>query len=225
MATTSATSNVATLPSLVAIIAPSVGPRGLNIRSDLAVPGWMFWELRTLNRHRVVGLLKAHRAITTTQDLNDEIRGVLAREFKRAWWRGIAYGVVVEVDAIALKPDDLKMLVDLRENEKGVLQWLILVAADRHVAIGVHTWMESFLSPAYRAILLSLEGMGCQVNSVRREKDGLMKFLTGVANLDVAIHTFGQKRVAFPDFQNIPTTTEPSEAVPSRLRAASNPQR
>jgi hypothetical protein len=224
MTTTFGTSSVATLPSLAAIIAPAVGPRGLKLRSDLAVPGWMFWELRTLNRHRVVGLLKPHRAFATAQDLNDEVRGVLAREFKRAWWRGIAYGVVVEVDAITLKADDLKMLVDLRENEKGVLQWLILVAADRHVAIGVHTWMEAFLSPAYRAILLSLEGMGCQVNSVRREKDGLMKFLTGVANLDVAIHTLGQKRVAFPEFQNIATATAPSDTAPRTPAAASNPQ-
>jgi hypothetical protein len=223
MATTSATSSAATLPSLTAIVAPAVGPRGLKIRSDLAVPGWMFWELRTLNRHRVVGLLKAHRAFATAQNLNDEIRGVLSREFKRAWWRGIAYGVIVEVDAIALNADDLKMLVDLRENEKGVLQWLILVSADRHVAIGVHTWMEAFLSPTYRAILLSLEGMGCQVNSVRREKDGLMKFLTGVANLDMAIHTLGQKRVAFPEFQNISTATASSDTAAATPEAASKP--
>ena len=101
---------------------------------------------------------------------------------------------------------------------------MILVAADRHVAIGVHTWIEAFLSPAYRAILLSLENMGCQVNSVRREKDGLMKFLTGVANLDVAIHTLGQKRVAFPEFQNISTATASSDTAPRTPGAAANPQ-
>jgi hypothetical protein len=213
------------LPNLPAIIAPAVGPRGLKLRSDLAVRDWMFWELRTLNRHRVVGLFSTHRAFATTQELNDEIRGVLGQEFKRAWWRGIAYGAVVQVDAITLKPDDMKMLVDIRENEKGVLQWVILVAADRHVAIGVHTWMETFLSPAYRAIRLSLESMGCQVNSVRREKDGLMKFLTGVANLDVAIHTFAQKRVAFPEFQNISAATASSDTGPGTPTTAPNPQR
>jgi hypothetical protein len=224
MTATSGASNVATLPALPAIIAPAVGPRGLKLRSDLAVPGWMFWELRTLNRHRVVGLLNAHRTFATAQDLNDEIRGVLGQEFKRAWWRGIAYGVIVQVDAVALKPDDMKMLVDIRENEKGDLQWVILVAADRHVAIGVHTWIEAFLSPAYRAILLSLESMGCQVNSVRREKDGLMKFLTGVANLDVAMHTLGQKRVAFPEFQNISTATASSDTAPQAQGTSSNPR-
>jgi hypothetical protein len=224
MTTTSGASTAATLPSLPAIISPAVGLRGLKVRSDLAVPGWMFWELRTLNRHRVVGLLKAHRTFASAQDLNDEIRGVLGREFKRAWWRGIAYGAVVEVDDVALKPDDMKMLVDVRENEKGDLQWVILVAADRHVAVGVHTWIEAFLSPAYRAILLSLESMGCQVHSVRREKDGLMKFLTGVANLDVALHTLGQKRVMFPEFQNISTTAASSDTGPRTQSTASNSQ-
>ena len=68
----------------------------------------------------------------------------------------------------------------------------------------MHTWLEAYLSPAYRAILLSLENLKYHVNSVKRDKDGLMKFLTGVANLDVAIHTLGT-RVAFPEFQNIPT--------------------
>jgi hypothetical protein len=196
------------LPSLPAIIAPAVAPRGLKLRSDLSVPGWMFWELRTLNRHRVVGFLKAHRTFQSARDLNDEFRGVLSREFKRAWWRGIAYGVVVDVDAISLKPDDLKVLVDVRENAQGDVQWIVLSSSAARVALGVHTWVEAYLSPAYRAILLSLESAKYHVTSVKREKDGLMKFLTGVANLDVAIHTLGQ-RVAFPDFQNIPSQTGP----------------
>ncbi|HEX7792982.1 MAG TPA: hypothetical protein VF456_01465 [Vicinamibacterales bacterium] len=222
MTANSGSPGTAAPPSLPAIIAPAVGPRGLQLRTDLAVPGWMFWELRTLNRHRVVGLLKARRAFATAQDLNDEIRGVLGREFKRAWWRGIAYGAVVQVDDIALKPDDMKTLVDVRENEKGDLQWVILVAADCHVAIGVHTWIEAFLSPAYRAILLSLESMGCQVNSVRREKDGLMKFLTGVANLEMAIHTLGQKKVMFREFQNISTAAGASDTGPRTQSTATN---
>lgn len=200
--TASGFTGVAASPSLTAIITPAVDPRGLKLRSDLMVPGWMFWELRTLNRHRVVGLFRARRAFASAQELNEEIRSVLSREFKRAWWRGIAYGVVVDLDAVALKADDLKMLVDVRENAHGDLQWVILTSSGDRVALGVHTWIEAYLSPAYRAILLSLESAKYHVTSVMRQKDGLMKFLTGVANLDMAIHTFGQ-RVAFPEFQNI----------------------
>jgi hypothetical protein len=211
-------------PSLPTIIGLAVAPRGLELRTDLAVPGWMFWELRTLNRHRVVALFKAHRSFGSVQELDDEIRGALSREFKRSWWRGIAYGVVVDVSTITLKPDDLKALVDVRENSKGDVQWVILTAPDRQVAVGVHTWVEAFLSPAYEAILLSLQNARFRVTSVKREKDGLMKFLTGVADLDVAIHTFGQ-RVAFPEFQNDPARWAAQAQTPDGQAPESKPRR
>ena len=206
-------------PDLASIIAPAVAPRGLALRADLTVPDWTFWELRTLNRHRVAGLLRARRPFASVQQLNDEIRGVLSREFKRAWWRGIAYGVVVDISTISLKAEDLKALVDVRENSRGDVQWVVLAAVDRQVALGVHTWMQAYLSPAYEAILLSLQSARFRITSVKREKDGLMKFLTGVADIDVAINTFG-RRVAFPEFQNDParwtsqtqTSGGPSEA-------------
>jgi len=191
-------------PILRRIMTPTVASRGLELRTDLVVPDWTFWELRTLNRHRVVALFEAHRSFGSVQELDDEIRGVLSREFKRSWWRGIAYGVVVDVSTISLKPDDLKALVDVRENSRGDVQWVVLTAVDRQIAVGVHTWIEAYLTPAYQAILLSLKSARFRVTSVKREKDGLMKFLTGVADLDVAIHTFGQ-RVAFPEFQNDPS--------------------
>jgi hypothetical protein len=197
-------------PSLLTIITPAVAPRGLELRRDLTVPDWTFWELRTLNRHRVVALFKARRPFASVHELNDEIRGVLSREFKRAWWRGIAYGVVVDVSTISLKPEDLKALVDVRENSRGDVQWVVLAAVDRQVAVGVHTWIEAYLSPAYQAILLSLQSARFHITSVKREKDGLMKFLTGVADLDVAIQSFGQ-RVAFPEFRNDPTRWSPPD--------------
>jgi hypothetical protein len=203
-------------PILRRIMTPTVASRELALRTDLVVPDWTFWELRTFNRHRVVGLFEAHHSFGSVRQLNDEIRGVLSREFRRSWWRGIAYGVVVDVSTISLNPDDLKELVDVRENRRGDVQWVVLTAVERQVAIGVHTWIEAYLTPTYQAILLSLKSAGFQITSVKREKDGLMKFLTGVADVDVAIHTFGQ-RVAFPEFQNDPTRwTALPQAPPPR---------
>jgi hypothetical protein len=152
--------------------------------------------------HRVVGLLKEYRQFTDARDLGAEIRKVIARNFKRSWWRGMAYGVVAGAAEVSLRPDDLKMLVDVRENEKGTLQWVILVASDARIAVGVHTWIEGYLSPVYRDTLQALATTGCQITSVQRDKDGLMKLLVAGANLDVALHSFGAKRVAFPEFQD-----------------------
>ena len=193
-----------TMPALSSLIGERALERGLRPRDDIRDPGWTFWELRTLNRHRVVGLVTEHRQFADAHDLEAEIRSVVARYFKVAWWRGMAFGVVADVPAITLRPDDLKVLVDVRENAKGTLQWVILVAGPARAALGVHTWMEAYLSPAYRGILQALTATGYHVATARKEKDGLMRFLTGAADFDVALHSFGIRRTAFPEFHDQP---------------------
>ena len=193
---------MAPLPDLSAIIGSAAVQRNLRSRRDLNEPGWTFWELRTLNIHRVVGLSNGSRPFANAHDLEAEIRGAISRNFKRSWWRGMAYGAIVEVAAISLSPDDLKVLVDGRENEKGTLQWVILVAGDARVALGVHNWIEGYLSPVYRGILQALANTGYEVASAKKEKDGLMRFLTAGADVNVALHSFGSKRVAFPEFRD-----------------------
>lgn len=189
-----------TTPTLAAFIAEPARQRGLQPRDDIREPGWTFWELRTLNRHRVVGLVTEYRQFKDSADLGAEIREVVSRHFKCAWWRGMAYGVVADMPTISLQPDDLKVLVDVRENSKGTLQWVIVAAGDAHAAVGVHTWMETYLSPVYRSILQALTAAGYRVATGVRQKDGLMRFLTAVADLDLALHGFGPRR-AFPGFR------------------------
>ena len=179
------------MPTLAAFIAKPARQRGLQPRDDIREPGWTFWELRTLNQFK------------DARDLEAEIRGAVSRHFKCAWWRGMAYGVVADVPMISLQPDDLKVLVDVREFSKGTLQWVVLAAGDAHAAVGVHTWMETYLSPVYRSILQSLTAAGYRVATAVRQKDGLMRFLTAVADLDLALHGFGPRR-AFPEFRSDP---------------------
>jgi hypothetical protein len=186
---------------LSSIITSAVTPRALRPRNDLRDPGWAFWELRTLNMHRVVGLLRHYRQFADAHDFESTIRGAAARNFKCSWWRGMGLGVVAQVATIPLSVDDLKILVDVRENSKGTLQWVILVTSDTHIAVGVHTWMETYLSPVYRGTLQGLAEAGCCVSSVTRDKDGLMKLLTGVADLETALLSLGTRKQAFPEFR------------------------
>lgn len=109
----------------------------------------------------------------------------------------------MEVGGISTRPDDLKMLVDIRENAKGTLQWVVLTAARAQTALGVHTWLEGYLSPVYREILEHLMGQGWEVASAKREKDGLMNFLTGAANTRAAIKTLGTGETLFPEFREV----------------------
>ena len=189
-------------PDLRSIVASAALPRRLAPRDDLAEPAWTFWELRSLNMHRVVGLLNARREFRDARDLEMAIRGAVARHFKRSWWRGMAYGVVAEATVMSLSADDLKRLVDVRENPKGTLQWVILVSSHARVAMSVHTWMEAYLSPVYRGALQALAARACRIASVRKDKDGLMTVLTAVADFDVALHSLGTRRQAFPEFRD-----------------------
>jgi hypothetical protein len=194
-----------TTPDLSAVISANAAQRALRPRPDLHEPGWSFWELRNLNMHRVVGLVKEHRQVTDARGLESEIRGIVLRYFKAAWWRGMAYGIVADVASLSVTLDDLKVLVDIYDNRSGTLQWVILLSEDARTALGAHTWLESYLSPVYRGILQVLSDSGYRVASARREKDGLMNFLTGVADAEAVVGSFGTRRGLFPQFQN-PTT-------------------
>ena len=116
----------------------------------------------------------------------------------------MGFGVVAEVTVNALGTDDLTRLVDGRENPKGTLQWVVLVANDTHSVLSVHTWMEAYLSPVDRDILQALSTARYKVASVRKEKDGLMKFLAGVADWETALANFGARRQLFPEFRDDP---------------------
>jgi hypothetical protein len=157
--------------------------------------------LRNLNIHRVAGLFEERRQFAGARELEAEMRAVVSRNFKRSWWRGMAYGVVAVAGAISLSPDELKMLVDDRENQSGTLQWVILISSDTRIALGVHTWIEGRLSPVYRDILQALNESKYRVTNAKRDKDGLMKFLTGVADANAAIRSLGTRRTAFPEFR------------------------
>lgn len=54
----------------------------------------------------------------------------------------------------------------------------------------------------YRSILQGLTEAGYRVSSVTRNKDGLMKLLTGVADLEVALLSLGTQKRAFPEFRD-----------------------
>ena len=181
------------LPDMATIIDAAAAPKRLQRRGDIDEAGWTFWELRNINMHRVVGLLNEPRQFAGPRALEAEIRGAIARNFKRSWWRGLAYGVAAQVMPNSWNPDDLKVLVDIYENSKGVLQWVVLVSSDDLTAIGVHTWEEAYLSFVYRSILGSLTAAGYRVTTAIKGKDGLLKFLTGVSEL---------KGVHFPEFRD-----------------------
>ena len=143
---------------------------------EIREAGWTFWELRTLGIHRVVALNERQTPVPDASALDLEIRAV-SRHFQRAWWRGLAYGVAVDVPSLQMDAEQLETLVDVHDNRKGALQWVILVARSSSLAMGCHTWIEGYLSPVYRAILRGLEEQGFNVGRTTKAKSLLMTLL------------------------------------------------
>jgi hypothetical protein len=162
----------------------------LVARDDLAEPGWHYWERRNLNIHRVVGLWSYRGSRLDAQSFAAAVRATLGKHFRRSWWRGLGFGIVVESDDVLLAPEDSRGLIDGRENSQGTWQWLVQLAPRRRAAVGVHNWIEGFLSPMYRGLLDELAREN-QVVSLRKERDGLMRLLTSV------------KPGLFPEFRNV----------------------
>ena len=172
---------------LAAEIGDSAAGRLLPIESS-GDADWRFWEKRSLNLHRVVGLWT--HGSSSAREVGVEARGAIGKGFRGAWWRGLGFGIVVEVRNVESYPEAFLPLVDGRENRAGTWQWVILVSATGRKAAGLHTWIEGYPSPVYRGLLERLDERGFAIESARKDKDGLMKLLTAA------------KPRLFPDFRN-----------------------
>jgi hypothetical protein len=155
----------------------------LKPREDILGTEWRLWEHKTLNLHRAVLHWQATDRTPGLPRMSELVREQAESRFRIAWWRGFAFGALIEAEAV---PPDLPAAedcIDTRANAKGTWQWLIYACATAQVAVGVHTWTEGFLSPVYRGLLDCYRSAGYEVGSFRKEKDRLMKFLTAAAKL------------------------------------------
>ena len=173
---------------LEALVTEASSAKRLKPRTDLPDPEWSFWEKKNLNIHRVVALWT--RGSSSPREIEIQARAAVSRRFKSAWWRGLGFGVVVDVRDVERFPDAFLPFVDGRANRSGTWQWVILVSPTRRRAAGLHNWIEGYLSPVYRGLLERLGERGFAVESGRKEKDGMMKLLTAA------------KPRLFPHFRN-----------------------
>jgi hypothetical protein len=144
---------------------------------------WSIWERKNWNMHRGVLLFRPSQPGTPFSDVNDAVREEVAQSFRISWWRGFAFGAVIEFPSL---PSDVSAVVDSidgRNRSAGCWQWALLVCQPLKTAIGVHTWMEVALTPLYRALLAELRRQSYEVGNFKKEKDSLIRFLTSVSSL------------------------------------------
>ena len=153
----------------------------LQHKPTLSNDEWSVWEHKTWNVHRGVLCWRPMLEDLTIDELATTVREKVERSFKRSWWRGFGFGVLVVLDA---KPDAFKIIdqfIDTRENAKGTWQWVILVFPKANVAVGVHTWTAGYLSSVFQGLLNAWEATGFRAESFKKEPDKLMRFLLAAA--------------------------------------------
>ena len=159
------------------LVQPELSP--LTVRDRSAAT--RIWECRTLNSHRAVIYLDERTRFSSTAEVQTRLRDLLssALNLRWIWLRGFAYGVYIHAPNL---PDDAELLeqcVDIYNNSKGTLQWLVFVSDDPAIAFGIHTWAEVKLSLTYRNIIAAIEtGGGPRCQSFVRDKGAFFEFVT-----------------------------------------------
>ena len=149
---------------------------------------WRVWEHKTLNIHRGVLCWRPAEEPATYGGVSAAVRAKVAECFKRSWWRGFGFGVVVELDRMPAGIEAADDDVDTRDNRKGTWQWSVLAFRQPQVALGVHTWTHGYLTDVYAGLLAHYQSQGYQTGIFKKEKDALMRFLTAVSGLGLPEH-------------------------------------
>ncbi len=176
------------------LIEQAVVGRLLPKRSAHPPANYHLWERKTWNLHRGVIYLECAGS-SSAEDIHQSVRGVVASEFdlKWEWLRGFAFGACVRMSGI---PADLHLLencIDVRNRSRGVFQWLVFFSDEPAVAVGIHTWIEGYLSPVYHSIVGILRDAEIPCETFVRDQGAFFRFAQNAAAL---------KGVKFPEFED-----------------------
>jgi hypothetical protein len=156
-----------------------VGTRLKPLKVDLP-PSWQLWQYKSLNMHRGVIHWDATSVTCTLPEIREQIRRVVRDHFRPSWWRGFGFGAIISLNHVDDSFKDAVDVVDVRNNSKGVWQWIVLHFPMLHAAAGICTWTEGYLAPVYRDLLCGLQNSGFSCESYRKDMDALMKGLLAI---------------------------------------------
>jgi len=144
---------------------------------------WGVWEHKTLNIHRGVLCWRPAEEPATYGEVSAAVRAKVAECYKRSWWRGFGFGVLIEIERVVEGLDGASDDIDARNNRKGTWQWTVLAFREPRIAFGLHTWTFGYLTPIYELLVADYEAQGYRVGAFKKDKDALMRFLTTLSGL------------------------------------------
>jgi hypothetical protein len=166
------------MSEITQIIPEILGPKYRPVEPSPG-PQWMFWQMKNLNAHRALIYWKPN-GVPSVDEIESEVRSKVREVLRKSWWRGLAFGVVIDLKELPDTADGLVDHIDGRANSKGVWQWSVVCARDLQLTVGVHTWMHVMTTPFYMGLLGYFDSQGFGIGDFKKEKDKLLRFLTTV---------------------------------------------
>ena len=166
-----------------------------------ATSEWNHWELRNLNLHRVVSHWQPGFVPPDAATADATIRAEIRSRFRPNYLRGLAFGVVIKTPVLFLDHSVIETLVDATNSSKAVCQWVVLASAKQSQALGVHTWLETRLSPIYRSVLRTLTDAGFVCRSTVRSAPPALRSTFALSNLLSISRLLGGPG-RYPPFEN-----------------------
>jgi hypothetical protein len=155
----------------------------LHLRETDGYRDWRVWEYKSINMHRGVLHWWPRQPVACCAEITSAIRQRVGGHYRTSWWRGFAFGAIVEVSEFPHDVASIESCIDTRANSKGTWQWMVLVCPVATTAIGVHTWIEGYLAPTYRALLDHYQNLGYRTGGFMKDKDRLMQFLEATGRI------------------------------------------
>ena len=137
-------------------------------------------EYKTLNRHAAIYWLTIDLVNSSSALSPGQIRNRVTEITKPNMFRGLAFGVIISAADLPENVDDFFEAIDVRQKERSVWQWTIFRIEEPKIVIGLHTWMQVWLSSVYESYLNNLQSVGFPVERFTRKKGKLMKILTAL---------------------------------------------
>ena len=135
------------------------------------------WVYKTWDRHCAILRTVNNCPHFDPVDYSITARKRIVELTRPNFFRGLAFGTILELEEMAPNVTQLVDAIDTRQRSRSVWQWIVILFPREQIALGIHTWMQVFLTPFQRAILDALRQADWEVREFKKEKDAVMKFL------------------------------------------------
>ena len=145
--------------------------------------GVCLWEMKQWMRHAAICRTRTRANSFACSAYVNQTRARINDQCRPNWWRGLAFGTVLEIDELPTDSEAIFDALDVRQRSKTVWQWAIVAIERPRVVIGMHIWMRVALTPIFDSALVGYREEGYEARTFKKDKDALMKFLTTIRGL------------------------------------------